>query len=57
MIIKFFRNTYKKKVKALLEGLEIEEVEKFMSVAKTGDYRNLGKIYVKEVKKRIGLYT
>lgn len=46
-------NNYKKKMKALLEGLEIRHIEKFMRLAKTGDYRNLGEQYVKAAKKLI----
>ena len=41
------------KIKALLEGLEAQNIEKFMREAKVGDYRNYGKAYVSTVKSKI----
>lgn len=43
------------KIKALLEGLEAQNIEEFMKQAKVADYRNYGKAYVSEVKSRIKL--
>lgn len=39
------------KIKALLEGLEIQNIEKFMREARVGDYRNLGKAYITAARK------
>lgn len=44
---------YELKIKALLEGLEIQNIEKFMREAKVGDYRNLGKAYISAVRGKI----
>lgn len=41
------------KIKALLEGLEAENIEEFMRKAKVSDYRNYGKAYVLAVKSKI----
>lgn len=41
------------KIKALLEGLEIQNIEKFMREAKVGDYINLGKAYVSATRNKI----
>ena len=46
-------NEYELKIKALLEGLEIQNIEKFMREAKVGDYRNLGGAYVSAVRELI----
>ena len=46
-------NEYELKIKALLEGLEIQNIEKFMREAEVVDYRNLGKAYVSAVKGKI----
>ena len=43
------RNSYKRKLRALLEGLETQHVDKLMKEGKTGDFRNYGKAYVKAV--------
>ena len=48
-----FNNTYKKKMRALLEGLQIERIDEFMDNAKTGDYRLLGVKYVEAVKNKM----
>ena len=37
------------KIKALLEGLEAENIEEFMREAKVDDYRNYGKVYCSSV--------
>ena len=37
------------KIKALLEGLETQDIEKFMIQGKVGDYRNYGKAYYSSV--------
>ena len=46
-------NTDELKIKALLEGLEAENIEEFMKKAKVDDYRNYGKAYVSAVKSKI----
>lgn len=51
--MKIFKNTYKKKMKALLEGLEVQKIEHFMKYGKTGDYRNLGETISKRIKEII----
>lgn len=47
------KNTYKKKMKALLEGLECENTDLFMEKGKIGDYRRLGIAYVKAVQDKL----
>jgi len=39
-------DSYKKKLRALLEGLEAQHIDKFMTEGKIGDYRNYGKAYI-----------
>ena len=41
------------KIKALLEGLEVENIEEFMREASVSDYRNYGKAYVSAVRNKI----
>lgn len=41
------------KIKALLEGLEAQNIEEFMRQAKVGDYRNYGKAYFSAVRNKI----
>lgn len=41
------------KIKALLEGLEAQNIEEFMREAKVGDYRNYGKAYFSAVRNKI----
>lgn len=41
------------KIKALLEGLEAQNIEEFMRQAKVGDYRNYGKAYISAVRNKI----
>ena len=48
-----FRNSNKNKIKALLEGLEIQEIDRFMNEAKTGDFRTLGKRYLNAVRNKV----
>lgn len=43
----------KEKMKALLEGLETQKIDKLMALGKVGDYRNYGKAYVLAVKDKI----
>lgn len=42
-----FRNSYKNKLKALLDGLETQSIDKLLKEGKTGDFRNYGKAYFK----------
>lgn len=51
--MRLFKNSYKNKMRALLEGLEIQYIDKFMAQGKTDDYRNLGKQYTEAVKRKI----
>lgn len=46
-------NVWKAKVKALLEGLDIQSIDDFMDRAKIGDYRNLGNAYYSSAKEKI----
>ncbi len=39
------RNTYKNKLKALLEGLETQHIDMLIKKGKVGDYRKYGKAY------------
>jgi len=48
-----FRNSYKNKLKALLEGLETQNVGKLLREGKTGDFRNYGKAYIGAVRDKI----
>jgi len=48
-----FRNSYKNKLKALLEGLETQNVDKLLKEAKTGDFRNYGKAYIEAVRYKV----
>lgn len=48
-----FRNSYKNKLRALLEGLETRNVEKLLKVGKTGDFRNYGKAYISAVRDKV----
>jgi len=48
-----FRNSYKNKLRALLEGLETQNVEKLLKVGKTGDFRNYGKAYISAVRDKV----
>ena len=41
------------KIKALLEGLEAQNIGEFMRQAKVGDYRNYGKAYCASVRDKI----
>ncbi|HHT04032.1 MAG TPA: hypothetical protein GX005_06925 [Bacteroidales bacterium] len=41
------------KIKALLEGLEAENIEEFMREAKVVDYRNYGKAYISAARNKI----
>ena len=41
------------KIKALLEGLEAENIEEFMKEAKVDDYRNYGKAYISAARNKI----
>ena len=48
-----FRNSYKNKLKALLEGLETQNVDKLLKEGKTGDFRNYGKAYIEAVRYKV----
>ena len=48
-----YRNSYKNKLKALLEGLECQNLDKLVSEGKTGDYRRLGEAYIKAVREKV----
>jgi hypothetical protein len=48
-----FRNSYKNKLKALLEGLETQNVGKLLKEGKTGDFRNYGKAYIGAVRDKV----
>ena len=48
-----FRNSYKNKLKALLEGLETQNVCKLLKEGKTGDFRNYGKAYIASVRDKV----
>jgi hypothetical protein len=48
-----FRNSYKNKLKALLEGLETQNVDKLIKQGKTGDFRNYGKAYMSAVRDKV----
>lgn len=48
-----FRNSYKNKLKALLEGLETQNVEKLLKEGKAGDFRNYGKAYISAVRDKV----
>lgn len=48
-----FRNSYKNKLKALLEGLETQNVEKLLKEGKAGDFRNYGKAYISAVRYKV----
>ena len=48
-----FRNSYKNKLKALLEGLETQNVDKLLKQGKTGDFRNYGKAYIGAVRTKV----
>jgi hypothetical protein len=48
-----FRNSYKNKLRALLEGLETQNVEKLLKLGKTGDFRNYGKAYISAVRDKV----
>ena len=48
-----FRNSYKNKLKALLEGLETQNIDKLLKEGKTGDYRNYGKAYISAVRDKV----
>ena len=48
-----FRNSYRNKMRALLEGLEAQNIDKFMKEGKTGDYRNFGKAYIGSVREKV----
>lgn len=41
------------KIKALLEGLEIQHIDMFMEEAQIDDYRNLGVMYLKAAMDKI----
>ena len=47
------RAEIEKNLKALMEGLEIQNIDTFISGGKAGDYRNLGKAYKNAVKAKI----
>ena len=47
------RNSYKNKLKALLEGLETQNVCKLLKEGKTGDFRNYGKAYIASVRDKV----
>jgi hypothetical protein len=38
---------------ALMEGLEVQNIDTFISGGKVGDYRNLGKAYINSVKLKL----
>lgn len=48
-----FRNSYKNKLRALLEGLETQNVEKLLKEGKAGDFRNYGKAYISAVRDKV----
>lgn len=48
-----FRNSYKNKLKALLEGLETQNVDKLLKEGKTGDFRSYGKAYISAVREKV----
>ena len=48
-----FRNSYKNKLRALLEGLETQNVDKPLKEGKTGDFRNYGKAYISAVRDKV----
>jgi hypothetical protein len=48
-----FRNSYKNKLKALLEGLETQNLGKLLKEGKTGDFRNYGKAYIGAVRDKV----
>lgn len=47
------RNSYKRKLRALLEGLETQNVDKLMKEGKTDDFRNYGKSYINAVRDKV----
>ena len=47
------RSSYKDKLKALLEGLETQNVEKLIREGAIGDYRNYGKAYINAVRDKV----
>lgn len=47
------RNSYKRKLRALLEGLETQNADKLMKEGKTGDFRNYGKAYINAVRDKV----
>lgn len=50
-----FRNSYKNKLRALLEGLETQKIDKLMKEGKTGDFRNYGKAYTSAIKDKLDI--
>lgn len=49
----FVRNKYKAKLRALMEGLEIQCIDKMLSEGNVADYKLLGKSYVIAVQNKI----
>lgn len=50
-----FRNSYKNKLRSLLEGLETQKVDELMKRGKTGDFRRYGELYVEAIHKKYKL--
>ena len=44
------QNDWYEKLKAFMEGLEINKIDEFMINAKIGDYRKLGEVMSKRIK-------
>lgn len=49
----FVRNKYKAKLRALMEGLEMQCIDKMLSEGNVADYKLLGKAYVIAVQNKI----
>lgn len=45
--------SWREKLRALMEGLEIEKVDDFILRAKKGDYRKLGEVMQKRIKEMV----
>lgn len=51
----WFKDKWKAKLKALLEGLEIQNVNKFLQESDVEDYKELGEALTKRVKEFRGM--
>jgi len=47
------RNSYKNKLRALLEGLETNHIDDLMARGTTGDFRNYGKVYMCAIRDKL----